>query len=464
MRRTFNRREALQRSSLGFGGLALSSLLANDASSLLSPKLPHLAPRAKRIIFLFMHGGPSHIDLFDPKPQLDRDDDKPLPFPKPRVQFAGTGNLMKSPWSFKQHGSSGAWVSELFPEIAKVVDDLCFIKSLHGTNPAHGGAILKLNTGTDTFVRPSMGSWVGYGLGTENQNLPSYITICPSYHHGGAKSYSSAFLPAAYHGTPIGTARMNIAEAGIKFLKSSDPSPGLQRRKLELLQRWQRRHLERTGPDQALESRIESFELAFRMQTEAPEVMSIDGESESTRQLYGIGEPVAGEFGHRCLLARRLSERGVRFVQATHGPDVKWDHHNGIHKGLPQSAQEVDKPIAGLIRDLKARGLLEETLVLWSGEFGRTPGSEHGKRNGRDHNPHGFTLFMAGGGVRPGLSYGATDEYGYYATENKVHLHDLHATLLHLLGLEHKKLTYRFQGQDVRLTDLAGKVVQGIFS
>ena len=345
-----------------------------------------------------------------------------------------------------------------------MVDDLCFIRSLHCTNPAHGGAILKLNTGSDTFVRPSMGSWVAYGLGTENQNLPGYLTICPSYQHGGVKNYSSAFLPAVYHGTPIGSARMKTIDAQIKFLNNADIPADLQQRQLALLQRWQKNQLETTGPDRALEGRIESFELAFRMQTSAPDIMRVDDESETTRELYGLNDPATEDFGLRCLMARRFSERGVRFVQATHGPDPKWDHHGGLKKGLPRSAREVDKPVAGLIKDLKSRGLLDETLVLWGGEFGRTPGSERGSRNGRDHNPHGFTMFMAGGGVKPGFSYGDTDDYGYYAAINKVHIHDLHATMLHLMGIDHKRLTFPSQGRDFRLTDVAGNVVHKVIA
>jgi hypothetical protein len=448
--------------------MALASMLSDQSfaavNNPLTPRAPHFAPKAKRIIFLFMHGGPSHMDLFDYKPMLDRHDGEPLPFEKPKVQFESTGALMKSPWEFKQHGQSGAWVSELFPNIAGVVDDLCFIKSMHGSNAAHGGAIMKMQTGSDTFVRPSMGSWIGYGLGTENQNLPSFITICPSYQHGGVRNYSSQFLPAVYHGTPIGETRMKTREATIDFLNNPDIADHVQREQLAMLRQVHEGQLNQTGPDRELEGRIQSFELAYRMQTEAPEVMSIAGESDATRKLYGLDDPVTEEFGHRCLMARRFCERGVRFVQATHGPDRKWDNHSDIHTSLPQHTREVDKPVAGLIKDLKSRGLLDETLVLWGGEFGRTPGSEGGRRDGRDHNPHGFTMFMAGGGVKPGFSYGETDDFGYYAAVDKVHVHDLHATILHILGMDHLKLTYRVQGRDFRLTDVAGHVVQDIIA
>lgn len=463
------RREMLRNCCAGFGGYALASLMAEESMAAspagpLAMKPPHFAPKAKRMIFLHMHGGPSQHDLFLNKPMLDRDDKKPLPFPKPRVVFEGTGNLMKSPWTRSQRGESGAWIGELLPEIAEVADDLCFVRSLHGSNPAHGGAIMMMNTGSDRFVRPSMGSWISYGLGTENQNLPSFITICPSVQHGGVGNYSSGFLPAAHHGTPIGTAQMDTAEATIEFLKNADIPPEVQRQQLDLLQKWQRSQLETTGPDLALEGRIEAFELAFRMQTEVPTILDVVGESDATKKMYGLDEEVTTDFGLRCLLARRFSEQGVRFVQATHGPDSKWDHHGGLKEGLPRSCKEIDKPVAGLIKDLKSRGLLDETLVLWGGEFGRTPGVEGDARNGRDHNPHGYTMFMAGGGIKAGLSYGDTDEYGYYAVEDKVHVHDLHATILHLLGMDHEKLTFRSQGRDFRLTDVAGNVVHDIIA
>ena len=465
-----SRRAMLQQSSLGFGGMALAALLHDSVSASatanqidpLAARLPHHAPRAKRIIFLFMHGGPSHVDLFDFKPELNARDDQPLPISKPRVQFAETSSIMGSPWKFQQHGESGAWVSELFPHISEVVDDLCFVKSLHGTNAAHGGAIIKLNTGSDQFVRPSMGSWISYGLGTENQNLPAFLTIGPSYQHGGVRNYSSAFLPAAYHGTPIGGSRMKLDEANIAHLHNADISPELQRSQLQMLQQWNQHQLQQTGPDRELAGRIASFELAFRMQTSAPDLLDISDESQSTRALYGLDDDATSEFGYRCLLARKFSEAGVRFVQASHGSDYKWDHHGGLRRGITGSAKEVDRPVAALIRDLKDRGLLDDTLVLWGGEFGRTPCCQGDRRDGRDHNPDGFTMFMAGGGTQPGISHGATDEFGYYAQQDKMHVHDLHATMLHLLGLDHERLTYRFQGRDFRLTDVAGHVVHDI--
>ncbi len=460
-----SRREALRR-GLGFGSLALAGLLggparaATDPRNPLAPRPPHFPARAKRVIFLFMHGGPSQVDTFDYKPLLERDHGKPLPFPKPRVQFAETGNLLKSPWEFRQHGESGAWVSSLFPGVASVVDDLCFIKSVHGTNEAHGGALLALHTGSDTFVRPSMGSWILYGLGTENQDLPGFITICPTLGHGGVNNWSSAFLPGVYQGTPIGNASIPAKQATIEHLQDPRHDPGAQRRQLDFIQTLNRRQRGRTGPDPALEARIESLELAFRMQSEAPDFMRVDDETPATRRLYGLDEPKTENFGRQCLMARRFVERGVRFVQCTHS--YKWDQHSDLKRLHASNAAEVDRPIAGLIRDLKVRGLLEDTLVLWAGEFGRTPTAQG--EDGRDHNPHGFTVWMAGGGVRPGFSYGATDDYGYYAVRDKCHIHDLHATLLALLGLDHERLTYRYAGRDFRLTDVHGRVIREIFA
>ncbi|MGE0375519.1 MAG: DUF1501 domain-containing protein [Planctomycetaceae bacterium] len=454
----------LRVSGAGFGSVALAALSNADAQDAapLSPRATHFAPKAKRVIFLFMHGGPSHMDTFDYKPQLSKDHGQPLPFDKPRVFSAQTGNLLGSPWKFQQHGQSGAWVSELFPEVAKYVDDLCIINSMHGSNSRHGGALLELHTGSDTFIRPSMGSWITYGLGTENQNLPGFVTICPTLTHGGANAYSSAFLPADYQGTPLGNAGTPSDQAKIPFIQNHGGLPAdLQRLELDLLGQMNRRRLEQTGPDAALEGRINSFELAFRMQMTAPELQDIASEPESVHKLYGIDDPATRNFGIQCLMARRFSERGVRFVQATHS--YKWDQHDGLKTALPQNAKEVDRPIAALLTDLKSRGLLNETLVLWGGEFGRTPVSQNGD-NGRDHNPQGYTMWMAGGGVRGGMQYGATDEYGYYAVQNKVHLHDLHATLLHLLGLDHTRLTYRYAGRDFRLTDVYGDVVHDVIA
>lgn len=458
-----SRREMLQKSSAGFGSLALAALLGSDSQAAQQKLIqqPHFTPKAKRVIFLFMHGGPSHMDTFDYKPQLQKDSGKPLPFDKPRVFSATTGNLLGSPWKFKQHGESGAWVSEVFPHVAGCVDDMCIINSMHGSNSRHGGALLELHTGSDTFVRPSMGSWITYGLGSENQDLPGFITVCPTLTHGGVNAYSSSFLPADYQGTPIGNASIPADRALIPFISNKSGIPlSIQRKELNFLQQMNREQLAKSGPDAALEGRINSFELAYRMQTAAPELQDISDETETTQKMYGLDNDVTKNFGRQCLMARRFAERGVRFVQITHS--YKWDQHSGLKTALPRNAMEVDQPIAALLKDLKSRGLLEDTLVLWGGEFGRTPVSQGD--NGRDHNPQGYTMWLAGGGVKAGLQYGATDDYGYYAVKNKVHLHDLHATILHLLGLNHKKLTYQFAGRDFRLTDVHGEIVHDIFA
>ncbi len=456
----------LRRSAGGFGYLAMASLLAQEqraaavVANPLAARQPHFPARAKRIVFLFMKGGPSHVDTFDPKPMLDRDDGKPPPFELPRVKFAEQGKLLKSPWKFKQHGQSGLPVSELFPNVATCVDELCVLRSVHGTNPAHGGALLKLHTGSDTSVRPSMGAWVLYGLGTENNNLPGFITICPTLAHGGVNNWGSAFLPAWTQGTPIGNASVPAEQALVRHIKSG-VSAAVQRQQLDFLAEMNREHLQAAGADGALEARISSFELAFRMQSTMPDAQDISAESEATKRLYGLDSPITANFGRQCLMARRFLERGVRFVQVTHSDsEVQWDQHSNLYKGHSKNAAEVDKPIAGFLKDLKSRGLLDDTLVMWGGEFGRTPTAQG--KDGRDHNPHGFTMWLAGGGVKGGNAYGATDDYGYYALENKMHVNDLHATLLHLLGIQHEKLTYRYAGRDYRLTDLAGEVAKDI--
>ena len=457
------RRDMLRVSSAGFGSLALASLLADEAQAAgpLSPRKPHFPARAKRVIFLFMHGGPSQVDTFDYKPLLERDHGKPLPFSKPRVFSAKTGNLLKSPFTFKQHGDSGIWMSDIFPHLAGCADDLCMINSMHGSNSRHGGALLELHTGSDTFVRPSMGSWITYGLGSENQDLPGFVTMCPTLTHGGVNAYSSAFLPAVYHGTPLGNASIPADQINIPFIKNAADTPrDLQRLELDLTRAINERGLARRGRDNALETRINSFELAYRMQVAAPELQDVSGETEETRKMYGLDNDKTKNFGRQCLMARRFAERGVRFVQATHS--YKWDQHGNLKAGHTSNAMEVDQPIAALLKDLKQRDMLKDTLVLWGGEFGRTPVAQGG--DGRDHNPQGYTMWMAGGGVKPGITYGATDDYGYYAVENKVHLHDLHATILHLLGLDHDKLTYRYAGRDFRLTDIYGTVITPIIA
>jgi hypothetical protein len=463
----------LRQSAVGFGSLALASLLAEDGvraqPSLdpLAPRSPHHAARAKRVIFLFMKGGPSHVDTFDYKPLLQRDHGRPYPFDRPRVTFASTGNLLGSPWRFRQHGKSGAWVSSLFPNVARCVDDICFIHSLHGTNPAHGGAVLKLHTGSDNFVRPSIGSWVTYGLGSENRNLPGFVTICPTLAHGGVNNWGAAFLPAVYQGTPLGNASIPADQARVRYIRNERLPPEVQRLQLDRLLDMNRDHQANSGAEPSLEARINSFELAFRMQREMPEVEDLASESQATRNLYGLNDPITANFGRQCLLARRFAERGVRFIQVTHSdPLVQWDQHGNLRQGHEAKAREVDLPIAGLLTDLKARGLLDDTLVWWGGEFGRTPTVEGGgnTNDGRDHNPEGFTHWLAGGGVKPGCHYGATDDYGWHAEQDRVHIHDLHATILHLLGLDHEQLTYRYSGRDFRLTDVSGTVRDGILA
>lgn len=453
------RRQFLGATALGFGQLAFNSLLGSETAISAS----HHPPRAKRVIFLFMKGGPSHVDTFDPKPLLDRDHGKAPPFELPRVTFAKQGNLLKSPWKFRRYGESGLPVSDLFPNVARCVDDLCIIRGAHGTNPAHGGASLKLHTGSDTFVRPSMGSWVVYGLGSENRNLPSFITICPTLAHGGVNNWGSAFLPQRCQGTPMGTASTPSVNARVNHIAHPTLKPDVQRQQLDFIQQLNRGSFEENPGTEALNARLESFELAYRMQTSMPDAQDLSGESEATKKLYGLDNPVTENFGRQCLLARRFCERGVRFVQVTHSDtEVQWDQHSDLYQGHTKNAAEVDKPIAGLLRDLKSRGLLEDTLVVWGGEFGRTPTAQGS--NGRDHNPHGFTIWMAGGGVKGGFAYGATDDYGYYAERDKMHVHDIHATMLHLLGLNHERLTFRHAGRDFRLTDVHGTVARAILA
>ena len=463
-----SRRAALRAAACGFPFMSLAALLQEAAvaepANPLAVRAPHFAPRAKRVIFLFMHGGPSAVDTFDPKERLDRDHGKPLPIKRP-LAFAegGAGPLMRSPWKFKRHGQSGIPVSELFPHVAGCVDDLCVVRSMVGEGVDHGAALLQTFTGSSTFIRPAMGSWALYGLGTENQNLPGFITIKPALSHGGAKNWGSAFLPGVYQGTAIGNAGMKVDDIRpepIEYLMNKKLTGDQQRFELDMLQNINKRHAEVRKYDPALEARIQAFELAFRMQSEAPAVFQVEKESEETKKLYGMDEDVTRDFGWQCLLARRLAEANVRFIQCTHS--YKWDQHGDLYRKHTDNAKEVDKPIAGLLKDLKARGLLKDTLVIWAGEFGRTPVSQG--NDGRDHNPYGYTIWMAGGGVKPGFIYGATDEIGYHAVEDRMHIHDFHATVLHLLGLDHLKLTYRYSGRDFRLTDVGGEVAHKIFA
>ena len=456
-----NRREALHHAGAGFASLALTTLLAEEGtashglagSASLVPRSPHFPPRAKRVIFLFMPGGPSQVDTFDPKPRLTRDHGKP----SPKLYLGQTRKLLASPWAFQKHGKSGIEVSSLFPEVATCVDQICVIRSMVGDDVNHPGGCLLMNTGERVAARPSLGSWVTYGLGTENQNLPGFVAIGPGPLIEGARQYGAAFLPATYQGTFV-----NDLKNPIRNLKNTLVSPDRQRREIEALRQLNEMHLKERPEDSRLRARIDSFELAYRMQTQAPDAFDMSRETEATNRLYGIGQAVTDVFGRQCLMARRLVERGVRFVQLYHttGGFQPWDQHSDLKGGHAKNALATDRPIAGLLKDLKTRGLLDETLVIWGGEFGRTPAAEGD--NGRDHHPYGFTMWLAGGGVRGGLAYGATDELGWDAVENRVHVHDLHATILHLLGLDHKNLTYRHSGRDYRLTDVYGDVVKDI--
>ena len=473
MQHHISRRDMLRVSACGFGYTALSAMLGETARAAnpLAVNEPHFPAKAKRVIFMFMQGGPSQMESFDYKPQLNADHGKPAPFARDgKVEQPGVGTmrLFGSGWKFAQYGQSGTWVSELFPKMASVIDEIAVLNAMHTDNLAHAPACMQMHTGATNFVRPSMGAWVMYGLGTRNQNLPGFITINPGVtgDGGSPQHFGSAFLPAVYQGTAVGLPAQAMAAAKIRYLQDQSTSLARQRQQLDFVQALNQRHLEEAGPDVALEGMIESFELAFRMQTEAPPMLTFDGETESTLKLYGIGDGASDAFGRQCLLARRLAESGVRFIQINAGG---WDHHGGIRKALPRNASQVDKPIAGLMRDLKQRGMLEETLLVWTGEFGRTPYEQdlsNGKASmetyGRGHNPFGFTTLMAGGGVKGGVVHGATDDYGYRAVAGKVHIHDLHATMLHLLGLDHERLTYRYAGRDFRLTDVHGTVVKEI--
>jgi hypothetical protein len=444
----------------GFGLLALADLLAAEEKSAnpFAVRKPHHRPRAKRVIFLYMPGGPSHVDLFDPKPRLATDNGKPLPFAKPRLERTKTGNLLASPWKFKKHGRSGIDVSELFPQVAACVDDMCVIRSMYADNINHTGAAAQMCTGEQAFSRPSMGSWLVYGLGTENQNLPGFVVVSPAAVFQGAQLWASSFLPSAYQGTLVRDLKNPIAN-----LPAGSGDMARQRDKLDALRRLNELHQRDRSTNSQLEARIASFELAFRMQKEAPVAFDLGRESDRVRHRYGIDSPATDMFGRQCLMARRLVERGVRFVQLFDAPaNNAWDHHSGLRENLPKRCAAVDQPIAALLQDLKARGLLDDTLILWGGEFGRTPTAEG--NNGREHHPFGFSMWLAGGGIKGGMVHGATDDFGWHAVEKKVHVHDLHATILHLMGLDHEKLTYRFGGRDYRLTDVHGKVVKEILA
>jgi len=468
----FTRRQWLNQTGAGFGSIALASLLRRDgygadrSSSPLVAATPHYTPRIRSVIFLFMYGGPSHIDLFDPKPTLAKYDGQPIPvFKQDDVFMSGkTKNIaMKSPYKFSRFGQSGIEISETYPELAKHADKLCVIRSMHCESNNHGPAIFQMNSGSILAGKPSMGSWLTYGLGTEGENLPGYVVML-DYQGApinGAMNWSNGFMPAAYQGVPFRPSGEPIAYLS----PPQGVNRGRQSARLELLRQWNEGHAAANPADSALAARIASYELAFRMQTHATEAVDLASESAEIQNLYGLDHKTSHHFGRNCLLARRLVERGVRFIQlysgGNEGPKA-WDAHDDLKKNHDLHCAETDRPIAGLLTDLKNRGLLESTLVIWGGEFGRTPTAESGK--GRDHHARGFTMWLAGGGIRGGTVYGATDEFGYHAVEDKVSIPDLHATILHLLGLDHKKLTYRFMGRDMRLTDVSGEVIKPILA
>ena len=460
------RRQSLQTMGTGLGVLGLAGILSREGAladapqpaeqlSPLAPKVAHFAPRAKRVIHLFMNGGPSQVDTFDPKPELDKYNGKRPPSANLKTERK-TGGLMKSPFKFAKYGESGIEVSELFPQVATCIDDICVVRSMHTNIPNHEPSLLMMNSGETQPTRPAMGSWLLYGLGTENQNLPGYMVLCPGKPVGGPQLWSNSFLPGIFQGTHINHSNIDPKKV-IRHINNGYLTRASQREQLDLLKRMNELHLERRGGrDNPLEARIESLEMAFRMQTEAQEVFDLNQETKGTRSDYG-----SGQFANACLAARRLVERGVRMVQVYYGNGQPWDDHGNI-KLHRDKAKNVDQPIAALLRDLKARDLLDDTLVIWGGEFGRTPVAENS--NGRDHNHHGFTVWLAGGGVKGGMTYGATDEFGFAAVEKKVHVHDLHATILHLMGLDHERLTFRYSGRDFRLTDVYGSVVQDIIA
>ncbi len=450
---SFSRRDMLKVSGCGFGYLALAGLATHDAAAAtarnpLATRAPHFTPRAKRIIFLYMAGGPTHVDTFDYKPRLFQSSGS-----------AARGNLLQPPYPFRQYGQSGLWMSELFPNLGRHADDVCLINSLCTDVPNHPQSCLMLHTGEFRFTRPSMGSWLLYGLGTENQDLPGFVTISPPNNLGGAQNYSNAFLPAAYQATRVGFQGTPVAQARIGNL-SNGQSTSAQRRQLDLLQSLNQGLLQRQQVNTELEGVIDSYELAFRMQNSVPQLMDLSRESRQTQTMYGIGQGgQTDDFGRQCLMARRFIESGVRFVEVCHGG---WDMHGGLRNRLAAGCRAIDQPLGALLTDLKQRGLLRDTLVMWGGEFGRTPTGQG--TDGRNHNSAGFSMWLAGGGVKGGQRVGATDETGARAVENRCHHHDLHATVLHLLGLDHQRLTYRYGGRDYSLTDIHGRVVQEVLA
>jgi hypothetical protein len=461
-----SRRDMLARSANGFGAVALAALLADDGraaadASPFRPKRPHFAPQATSVIFLFMDGGPSQVDTFDPKPRLTQEHGQPFKMKKEPTQFDDDGHTLGSPWAFQQYGESGLWVSDLFPNVASCADDLCVVRSMVANFSEHTNANYFFHTGNGQQGRPSMGAWVTYGLGSESRELPGFVVLGSGMiPPGGIDCFGSGFLPAAYQGSMFRHGSAPVAD----LTPPSGTSPQMQRAKLDLIRKLDAATRERIGPVDALDAAIANYELAARMQTAVPDLYDLSRESAATKALYGLDDAPTRVFGTQCLIARRLVERGVRFVEllCQHLGHDRWDQHANLKKGHADNARAVDRPIAALLKDLKARGLLDTTLVLWGGEFGRTPFAQGA--DGRDHNPFGFTIWLAGGGVKGGIAYGATDEYGYHAIENKVTVHDLHATMLHVLGFDHTKLTYRFGGRDMRLTDVHGEVVTDLLA
>ena len=463
-----NRRMMLERSAMGMGSLALGSMLQSADASEANPlavRKPHFAAKAKRVIHLFMNGGPSHVDTFDPKPSLEKYAGKALPTDNPKTERK-TGAAFPSPFKFQKYGQSGIEVSELFAKTAQHVDDMCIIRSMHANVPNHEPSLLLMNCGEARLIRPSMGSWLTYGLGTENQNLPGFIAMCPGgYPIQESQNWQAGFLPGIYQGTYIDTKQTEVNKL-IENIRNKNLSLEKQRKQLDLLQKLNSLHAKDRLIDPILESRIQSFELAYRMQMDAADAFDVSKESKHVLEMYGPGVQA-----RQILIARRLLERGVRFVQVWHGAGQPWDSHDDIEINHRRLAKECDQAIWALLSDLKQRGMLDDTLVIWGGEFGRTPtvelptpGANAGKINGRDHNHHGFSMWLAGGGVKGGTIVGNTDEFGFAAQDNKVHVHDLHATMLQLLGFDHEKLTYRYAGRDFRLTDVHGRVVDDIIA
>ena len=466
------RREMLSACANGFGALALAGLLAEEAAEAdgarpappkkldpLAPRPPHFKARTRSVIFLYMDGGPSQVDTFDPKPRLAKENGQPMKIPAQPSQFGQGGGVMQSPWEFHNYGKSGIPVSDLFPNVAQCVDDLAIIRSMVSDHPEHTNANFFLHSGNGMLGRPSMGAWATYGLGSECRDLPGFVVLNSGMiPPGGVACFTNGFLPATFQGSLFREGAVPIANIG-----RTEPDAASQQAKLDLMKQLDTAGQRHLGTDDRVEAAIANYELAFRMQMAVPDLMDLKGETEATRKLYGLDDPKTQTYGNQCIVARRMVERGVRFIELL-CPNVggdRWDQHGGLKTGHENNARAVDKPIAGLLKDLKSRGLLDTTLVLWAGEFGRTPNSQG---DGRDHNPYGFSVWLAGGGVRGGTIYGSTDEYGYYAVENKCTIHDLHATMLHLMGMDHKRLTYRFSGRDMRLTDVYGEIVHDIIA